>query len=106
MSEHCFTDLERQDEQTEAELALCRPFDTESEIKTFAGTMASNRTKAKGQGISPILWIIAMRQSMSDKQYRAARYFLSYSVRKWRAIEAYLVGDDETLRYATERGYV
>jgi len=104
--EHCFSDLEQADSTLQLEFPMCSPFDSAEQVTGFAGDMAGNREKAKGLGISPILRTIAMRGNMSDKQYRAARHFLSYSVRHWRAIQSFLQGDDNGIRYATEKGYL
>ncbi len=106
LSEMLFADLEQVDNEMAMELSMCSPFDTEEQVKGFACDMAANKAKAKGQGISPILWTIAMRGGMSEKQYKAARHFLSYSVRRWRAVQSYLQGDEEGVRYATEMGYL
>lgn len=104
--EHCFADLEQADNATEMELSMCSPFDSEDQVKGFACDMAANKEKAKGQGISPILWTIAMRGGMSEKQYKAARHFLCYSVRRWRAVQSYLQGDEDGVRYAMSKGYL
>ncbi len=104
--EHCFADLEKADDTLKMELSSCLPFDSEEQVKGFACDMSANQGEAKGKGISPILWTIATRGGMSEKQYRAARYFLSYDVRKWRCIQSILQGDDDGVRYAMESGYL
>lgn len=105
---HEFADIEYQETVSELqrELDYCRPYDTRDQVLGFCAAMSGYKDKAKGQGISPILWTIAMRGEMSDKQYKAARRFLGYDVRYWRTIELLIVGDDDGVRYGMEHGYL
>ncbi len=102
---HCFADLDRQDVEVDMETALCKPFDSPEQIWLFVTIMLGDRKKAVGLGISPILWTIATRGSMSTKQYKSARYFLCFANRRWRALEAFIAGDSELFGYAVEHGY-
>ena len=105
---HEFADLEYQDtvDGLRRELDYCQPFDSREHVLSFCADMSGHKETAKGQGISPILWTIAMRGCMSDKQYRAARRFLGYDVRYWRTIQLLIVGDDDGVRYGMEQGYL
>ena len=68
------------------------------DVLQFVAMMAAKRETAKGQGITPIMWTMAIKGMASEKQVNAARNWANSDIIRFRTLEAVLNEDTDAIR--------